>query len=42
MSIKYAKKYAIKYVKYATTFMDVQNMWIKKHAKYVAYAKYVK
>jgi hypothetical protein len=28
-------------VKYATTFTDMQNMWIKKYAKYVAYAKYV-
>ncbi len=39
-AIKYAKKYAIKYGKYATTFTDMQNMWTKKYAKYVAYAKY--
>ncbi len=41
-AIKHAEKYAIKYVKYATTFTDMQNMWIKKYAKYVAYAKNVK
>ncbi len=39
--IKYADKYAIKYVEYANTFTDMQNMWMKKYAKYVAYAKYV-
>ncbi len=45
-AIKHAEKYVnLKYhdVKYATTFMDMQNMWIKKYAKwYVEYAKYAK
>jgi len=40
-AMKYTEKYAIKYVKYATTFTDMKNMWIKKYAKYVAYAIYV-
>ncbi len=40
-AIKYTETYAIKYVKYATTFTDMKNMWIKKYAKYVAYAVYV-
>ncbi len=39
-AITYAKKYAIKYVKFSTTFKDMQNMWI--YDKYVGYAKYVK
>ncbi len=40
-AIKHADNYAIKYVEYATTNTDMQNMWITKYAKYVAYAEYV-